>query len=291
MLHGNRFRGQVLKHRWSFIVPLFISTLLVAWTIISSRPKRGNPHASGNNGSVKRIPATTETTNRQLYFVAKRAIDISLSVLILIIISPLMLVLILVIKATSPGPAIFAQERVGVRRCRVNGVVQYESCLFDFYKFRTMYNNTSSECHRQFIKAYIANDIEAMAALQNHAATEKSQYKMVGDPRITPIGRFLRKTSLDELPQLINVLKGDISLVGPRPAIPYEVGMYQPWHLRRFATQPGLTGLWQVKGRDCVGFDEMVKLDTEYIEKQSLLLDLSILVMTPVAVFKGKGGA
>lgn len=292
MQHCSRPKGWVARYiHILFVFVSFISSALLAvLAVISSRPRYVTPHGFGSIGSTLKIPALPKTAHRRFYFMAKRVIDIIVSLLVLVTVSPLMLVIILVIKLTSLGPAVFAQERVGVRRHRVNGVVQLEYCLFHFYKFRTMYNNANPEYHRQFFQAYIANDAQAMAALQKGQPKGRDRYKIVGDPRITPIGRLLRQTSLDELPQLVNVLKGDMSLVGPRPAIPYEVDMYEEWHTRRLTTQPGLTGLWQIKGRDCVCFDEMVRLDTEYIEKQSFLLDLSILTQTPFAILRGKGG-
>jgi lipopolysaccharide/colanic/teichoic acid biosynthesis glycosyltransferase len=149
-----------------------------------------------------------------------------------------------------------------------------------------MYQDAESEMHRAYIQAFIHNDQQGMSELQNGDTEVR---KLVDDPRITPLGRFLRKSSLDELPQLWNVFKGDMSLVGPRPPIPYEVEMYEPQHCRRLGTKPGITGLWQVTARSSADFDEMVSLDVEYIEHQSLWLDLKILLQTPMVVLRGKG--
>lgn len=128
-----------------------------------------------------------------------------------------------------------------------------------------------------------------MARLQKGTVEQGNEFKLNGDPRITRVGRILRKTSMDELPQFWNVLTGDMSLVGPRPAIPYEVEMYEPWHMTRLSTRPGLTGLWQVTARNSASFDDLVRIDLEYIEKQSFWLDLKILFMTPLAIFDRRG--
>jgi lipopolysaccharide/colanic/teichoic acid biosynthesis glycosyltransferase len=157
---------------------------------------------------------------------------------------------------------------------------------FCFYKFRTMHKNVNEALHRSYIQAFIHNDCQKMNELQCENTPLR---KLVNDPRVTRLGHFLRKYSLDELPQLWNVIRGDMSLVGPRPAIPYEVDEYKPWHYKRFETPQGLTGLWQVTARSSADFDEMIQLDIEYIRKQSLWVDLWILFQTPLAVIKSKG--
>jgi lipopolysaccharide/colanic/teichoic acid biosynthesis glycosyltransferase len=192
----------------------------------------------------------------------------------------------LLIVLDTPGPAIFRQKRVGLQPRMVGGQRTYEIGTFTMFKFRTMYRGNDSEAHRRFVQAYIRNDEEEMAEQQGG---ETQVHKLVNDVRVTPLGRFLRKTSLDELPQFLNVLRGEMALVGPRPPIPYEVDMYESWHHRRLWAIPGITGLWQVTGRSSVSFDEMVKLDLEYLERQSLGLDVKILFMTPLAVVRGKG--
>ncbi|MEZ4620943.1 MAG: sugar transferase [Caldilineaceae bacterium] len=176
----------------------------------------------------------------------------------------------------------------GVRRRTVNGKTYWERVLFTCYKFRSMRSDADQSLHRKFVEAYIAGDDARMASVQPDK-NGKTKYKLNGDPRITKIGQFLRKTSLDELPQLWNVVTGDLSLVGPRPAIPYEVDNYSAYHLRRLQALQGMTGLWQVKGRGDLGFHEMVELDVEYTEKQSFWLDIKILLGTIPAVLLNRG--
>jgi lipopolysaccharide/colanic/teichoic acid biosynthesis glycosyltransferase len=146
--------------------------------------------------------------------------------------------------------------------------------------------NADPTLHKSYIKALINKDSESMAALQGG---DNQIRKLTHDPRVTRLGKFLRKSSIDEIPQFINVIKGEMSLVGPRPAIPYEVEMYKPWHYRRLETKPGITGLWQVTARSTADFDEIIKLDIQYIEQQSFLFDLKILMKTPIAVLFCRG--
>jgi lipopolysaccharide/colanic/teichoic acid biosynthesis glycosyltransferase len=223
------------------------------------------------------------------YHLLKRSLDLTICVLALIFCLPIMLVIALCIKVDSRGPVLFTQKRVGARTDFRNGEMEITNYLFKMYKFRTMYHKVDDGCHRDFIQAYIANDRARMAELQKGSADDANQYKLVGDPRVTPVGRILRKLSLDELPQIFNVIVGDMSLVGPRPPIPYEVELYQPWHYQRLQAKPGITGYWQVIARSSCDFDEMVRLDIEYIKHQSLWLDLKILLLTPLVVLKGDG--
>jgi lipopolysaccharide/colanic/teichoic acid biosynthesis glycosyltransferase len=223
------------------------------------------------------------------YFFAKRVMDLIIVVLSMVFLLPLLAFIALLIKWDSPGPAIFRQERVTARRVVRNGQVFWEERPFTIYKFRTMRADAKSTIHRQFIEAYIAGDNERMAALQTAQQAEDAQFKLVQDPRITRVGSFLRKTSLDELPQLWNVLLGDMSLVGPRPPIPYEVELYLYHHHDRLRTVPGITGWWQVRGRSATSFEEMVRMDVDYITRQSLWLDIKIIFMTLTAVINGKG--
>jgi lipopolysaccharide/colanic/teichoic acid biosynthesis glycosyltransferase len=197
--------------------------------------------------------------------------DVSLSAAALLLFSPVFLGIAAAIKWTSDGPVFFKQERLGC-----NGK------NFTFLKFRSMYKDNDPAKHRDYIVKYISE--------QQNAAVEPGVFKLKDDLRITPVGRRLRKMSLDELPQLVNVLKGDMSLVGPRPPIPYECDLYDIWHRRRLLScKPGITGLWQVMGRSRTTFDDMVRLDLKYINEWSLGLDLKILLKTPGAVFGGKG--
>ena len=210
-----------------------------------------------------------------LYHHVKRSMDVAGSLLGLIVLAPLFLAIAIAIKVGSKGPILFKQERIGQF---------YER--FTFLKFRSMYVNSDHRIHREYVEKLIAGDARSDRSVGNG----QNVYKITNDPRITPVGRFLRRTSLDELPQLVNVLKGEMTLVGPRPCIAYEFRRYDPWHRRRLlAVKPGITGLWQVAGRSRVKFDEMVRLDLEYAEAHSIWLDLKILLHTPGAVFSGAG--
>ncbi len=205
----------------------------------------------------------------------KRGIDLVGSFLGLVLFSPVFLVIAACIKMTSRGPVFFRQERVG----------QYGK-RFEFLKFRSMRANSDPAIHQ----AYVENLIAAGKTKQETGDEKPKVFKIQNDPRVTSIGRFIRKSSLDELPQLINVLRGDMSLVGPRPPIPYEVEKYEIWHRRRiFEVQPGITGLWQVEGRSRTTFDEMVRLDLKYVQDWSVWLDIKILIRTPLAVLNTKG--
>jgi lipopolysaccharide/colanic/teichoic acid biosynthesis glycosyltransferase len=206
----------------------------------------------------------------------KRAMDISGSLCALILGSPILAAIALAIKFSSKGPILFRQRRVG----------RYGN-PFTFLKFRSMYVGNNQAIHQQYVKSLIGGSpTEASGA----ADVTRVVYKLTNDPRVTAVGRFLRKTSLDELPQFFNVLSGEMSLVGPRPPIPYEVESYDVWHRRRLLeVKPGITGLWQVMGRSRTTFDDMVRLDLEYATSWSLWLDIKILLKTPVAVFAGDG--
>ncbi len=205
----------------------------------------------------------------------KRAIDIAGSVCALIVLSPLLLAIAIGIKLTSKGPVLFRQQRVG----------QYGE-RFEFLKFRSMATSNDSSMHEQYMKDFIAGKAQSV----DDDGGKKPVYKIKNDSRVTGIGRILRRTSLDELPQFINVLRGEMSLVGPRPPIPYEVESYDLWHRRRLMeAKPGITGLWQVSGRSKVGFDEMVRLDLRYAKTWSIGEDLKILAKTPGAVIGGDG--
>lgn len=173
-------------------------------------------------------------------------------------------------------------------RKKVNDAYQWERAEFSFYKFRTMKHNADSSLHKTYVKALIEHDDQTLSDINKMDTKIK---KLTHDPRVTRLGHILRRSSIDELPQFWNVLKGDMSLVGPRPAIPYEMDFYKPWYFRRFETKPGLTGLWQVVARCSIDFDGMVNLDIEYIEKQCLFEDLKIVFMTPVAIFLHRGAA
>ena len=228
--------------------------------------------------TVKPVDPLLEDTKpgdgrRLVYDAAKRTVDLCASLALLTILLPLFLAIGVLIKLTSSGPIFFRQERVGHR---MNP--------FTILKFRTMRTNVSHAIHHEFVTSFINSGERAQEA------GRKGLFKIANDPRVTPIGRILRKTSLDELPQLWNVLRGDMSLVGPRPPLQYEVAQYQPWHRRRvLEAKPGITGLWQVSGRSRTTFDDMVRLDLRYAKVPSLWADIKILLATPAAVIAGKG--
>jgi lipopolysaccharide/colanic/teichoic acid biosynthesis glycosyltransferase len=207
------------------------------------------------------------------YTVVKRTADVLGSLSVLILLLPLFAIIAALVKLSSKGPVLFKQRRLGKF-----------GKGFLFLKFRTMYVDNDPEIHRRYVRELIQQKKDTAEASLDGI------YKIKNDARVTPLGRFLRKSSLDELPQFFNVLKGDMSLVGPRPPIPYEFECYSTWHRRRvIEVKPGITGLWQVHGRSRTTFDEMVRLDLEYIRKQSLGLDLKILLKTPAAVLSGEG--
>lgn len=220
------------------------------------------------------------------YYAAKRIVDVFLSSLALLFLSPLFAVLAIVVKNDSPGPVFFKQKRVGTKLTKEGNHYLWRRGVFDCYKFRTMSSNASEDLHKAYIQALIRNNEKEMKELEGDGA---SMHKLVNDSRITRSGRFLRKYSLDEIPQFWNVVKGDMSLVGPRPNIPYEVELYTPTHLQRFNAKPGITGLQQVTSRCRTSFEEQINLDIDYINRQSLWLDFVILVRTPITVFTQKG--
>lgn len=227
--------------------------------------------------------AASRPLSRLFYLACKRLLDIFVSACALVILSPAFLVIALAIKLDSPGPVIFRQKRVRGNQDPNNP--HPERQVFEFFKFRSMFTNSDANAHRRYMTEYINGN----AHKTNNGCEKKPVYKMRNDPRITRLGRILRRTSLDELPQLLNVLKGDMSLVGPRPALPYEVEQYGSAHRRRLMPQAGLTGLWQVSGRTRLTFDQMVQLDIEYAERCSLALDLQILLRTLPAILSGEG--
>jgi lipopolysaccharide/colanic/teichoic acid biosynthesis glycosyltransferase len=212
-------------------------------------------------------------TRNMGYQTIKRLADLLFTFVILPMVFPIMAFIALIVKLDSPGPAIFKQERVGKggRRFRV-------------YKFRTMQHNLDNSYHKAFMRAFVQGDV-------GQEEDENAVYKPFTDSQVTRVGRILRKTSLDELPQLFNILKGEMSLVGPRPNVTWEVEAYKSWHIERLAVLPGITGLAQVNGRSAISFDAIVKYDIAYVRNQSLWLDLRILWRTFKSVMKGKGAA
>lgn len=219
--------------------------------------------------------SSTETHPRQLSALThrqqlwKRGLDLALAVTALFASLPLWLLIYLAVRLSSTDPVLFRQTRVGLQQSR-----------FTLFKFRTM-RNAQCDPHREYIQHWIHGGEQAR---QGNAL-----FKIAHDPRITPLGHFLRKYSLDELPQLLNVIRGEMSLVGPRPATPYEVAEYEPWEKQRLSVKPGLTGLWQVSGRNCLSFQRMVELDIEYIRDWTFFGDLRILSRTIPVVLRGTG--
>jgi len=202
--------------------------------------------------------------------VVKRAIDVVLAVPMLIVLSPVMLIIAVAIRLGSSGPALFRQVRVGHRRS-----------LFVLLKFRTMHQYADDTIHR----AYVATMLNGAAAPTDAG---RALFKLTSDPRVTAIGKFLRKTSLDELPQLINVLRGEMSLVGPRPVLPWEVELFEQRHRVRFAVKPGITGLWQVSGRSRLTMQQALDLDVDYVRRRNLALDLTTLLRTVPAILRSR---
>ena len=234
-----------------------------------------------NPNALKLVPK-----DRGGYYLIKRIIDVVLSSILLLLLSPLMFLIAVMIFIYSPGPIFFLQERVGAKRQTDGEYFFWKRVSFNCYKFRTMKSNADPSIHKAYVAALIANDQQQMKALQGTATETR---KLIHDSRIIRPGALLRSWSLDELPQFWNVLRGDMSLVGPRPAIPYEVEMYQPWHLERLQAQPGITGLQQVTARSIADFDKQVTLDIEYIQNQSIWLDFKIILQTPLAIISRRG--
>ncbi len=237
-------------------------------------PESGDHHKKGAADirlypDLPRIAARKKTA-----LIAKRILDVVGSLIGILLLSPLFLALAAIIKLTSPGPILFRQKRIG-----------QHGKVFTFLKFRSMFANNNAKIHQEYVTKLIAG--EANLAQSDG---EKPAFKLTNDPRVTPIGRFIRRTSLDELPQFFNVLSGQMSLVGPRPPVPYEYEAYDVWHRNRMMeVKPGITGLWQVTGRSRTTFDEMVRLDLRYAGSWSVAMDLKILLQTPKAVISGEG--
>jgi lipopolysaccharide/colanic/teichoic acid biosynthesis glycosyltransferase len=247
---------------------------LVVTVHLFPQSSAGHPVDRGADIKIHEDLSQKITRNR-FPMVLKRGIDIVGSGILLLILSPVLAAIAVAIKLNSKGPIIFKQERVG----------QFGK-VFRCLKFRTMYANNDSKIHRDYVQRHIAGKVEK----ENQTQTEPTVYKITNDPRVTPMGRFLRRTSFDEFPQFWNVLRGEMSLVGPRPPLEYEFEVYDFWHRRRvLEVKPGVTGLWQVTGRSRTSFDDMVRLDLRYSQGWSLWLDLKILLATPLAVLKGSG--
>ena len=232
-------------------------------TLRSLPPLQGLPQAS-------RLASTLAPS--RWYQVDKRLLDLLITVPLLVLIAPMWALIAIAIRLDSRGPVLLRQVRIGK-----NGQP------FVCYKFRSMYADCDDAPHRRYVEELIKN------GTPSEVSGGKQHFKLRSDPRITRVGRILRKTSLDELPQFLNVLRGEMSLVGPRPPLPYEVAQYESWHLGRLNGQPGITGNWQVHGRSRVTFDQMVRMDIEYLERPSILRDIKLILLTVPAVLFGGG--
>jgi lipopolysaccharide/colanic/teichoic acid biosynthesis glycosyltransferase len=214
-----------------------------------------------------RVSATAPS--RRLHYWLKDVLDLIIGVVTLVVFSPVLLIVALAVKLDSPGPAIFKQKRIGK-----------DGSEFTVWKFRSMYVNADDRPHREALKKLVEGEPATNANGQGF-------FKPTDDPRITRLGKFLRATGLDELPQVVNILRREMSVVGPRPAIAYELDLYKEWHHRRLAVRPGVTGLWQVKRHDTQNFDDVMRLDLEYIDSFSIWLDLKIILLTfPMILFR-----
>ncbi len=223
---------------------------------------------------------------RKPYFFVKRVMDVLLAGSLLILLMPVMALISLAIYFYSPGPIFYKQERVGAKRISRGNNYYWKRENFTLYKFRTMKVDGDPSRHKAYVQALILNDHKRINEVQGQQTQVR---KLMDDPRIILPGKFLRKFSLDELPQFWNVLRGDMSMIGPRPALPYEIEVYNPWHMLRLEAQPGISGLQQVTARCSADFDEQVKFDIEYINSQSIWLDLKIALKTPLMILSTKG--
>jgi len=213
------------------------------------------------------------------YEPVKRILDIIVALVGLVLFFPLWLLIAIAIKVTSPGPILYVADTVGK-----------DGRIFPFYKFRTMRNDSDEAPHKQYLARFVEKN-EPYTIIRREDGSEERVYKIVNDSRVTRIGRILRATGLDEAPQLLNVLKGEMSMVGPRPPRVAEYEHYEDWHKQRLTVMPGITGLYQVTARSVVPFDEVVRIDLEYIRKRSLRLDLRIMLLTPInVIILRKGG-
>jgi lipopolysaccharide/colanic/teichoic acid biosynthesis glycosyltransferase len=221
--------------------------------------------------------------SKRFYQRIKRVMDILIAAMSLILLSPLILFTAILLRFDSPGPVIFKQKRVRRKEKKSTSRDHLELETFTCYKFRTMYQGTTPDTYQRYLEASIQSHHDHTAVIQKD---DNKTRKLTSDPRITKFGKFLRRSSIDEIPQFWNVLKGDMSIVGPRPPIQYEVEMYKPWHRTRLRAKPGMTGLWQVTTRSSADFDELVRIDNWYYEHQTLWLDLKILLKTPFSTLR-----
>ncbi|MCL6429533.1 MAG: sugar transferase [Anaerolineae bacterium] len=258
---------------WVCCAVVIAAGLLLFLSCEESLPCKASLQVSIRSGGIA-VLALSRPVLRGTRRLWKRLFDVAISVLALVVLAPLMAAIAAAVRLDSPGSILYRQERVGEK-----------GKPFVMLKFRSMRVDADPALHMAHVARLIGGNLSP-----GHLGPGPGEtLKMRDDPRVTRVGRVLRKLSLDELPQLFNVLRGEMSLVGPRPPLPYEVALYKDWHRRRLEALPGITGLWQVEARNRVSFDEMVRLDLRYIEEQSLWLDLKILARTPLAVVSGRG--
>jgi exopolysaccharide biosynthesis polyprenyl glycosylphosphotransferase len=275
---GEEFISEILQSkRKAALAPALTADQIKAVTIscyfYPQDPNHANTTTTGVTPIHVNLSREMRVNSRALLL--KRVMDIVGSVLGLILCLPIFLIIAILIKLTSKGPIFYKQQRLGFR-----------GMPFAFLKFRSMYLDSDDRIHKEYVKRFISEQTRRTPG----NAKEQRVFKLTADPRVTRFGKFLRRTSLDELPQLVNVFKGELSLVGPRPPLPYEFSAYEPWHRRRLlVVKPGITGLWQVTGRSRVTFEEMVRLDLQYARSWSLWLDIKLLLQTPRAVLSGSG--
>jgi lipopolysaccharide/colanic/teichoic acid biosynthesis glycosyltransferase len=242
---------------------------------VVNRPQRH--HATDADG----LRPDAAPTSSAWSYATKRVLDIGLAAILIVLLSPLLAIVGLAIRLDSRGPALFIQRRAGAKPHRHGHAIAWERTEFDVYKFRSMYVDGDETPHREYIARWTSGEAE-----END---EGPKFKLNDDDRVTRVGAIIRRTSVDELPQLFNVVKGDMSLVGPRPVPTYELANYEAWHYERFHALPGITGYWQVYGRGSVPFDEMMRMDIRYVREQSLWMDLKLLALTLPAVLSTRG--
>jgi lipopolysaccharide/colanic/teichoic acid biosynthesis glycosyltransferase len=269
------FANRCLERLRSHLGPKRFSRIHVNWQVF---PEEFPKPSTGEGPKQKTVlpAAMKKKAGQRVGLVAKRLTDVIGSVMAIVVFAPVLAGIAMWVKMSSRGPVLFRQERIGLG-----------GKTFMLMKFRTMFANNDPTIHKEFVRNLISagNDGDRAAG-----AGPDGAYKIKSDPRVTTVGRILRKTSLDELPQFMNVLKGDMSLVGPRPPIMYEYEEYDLWHRHRVLDiKPGITGLWQVAGRSVTTFDEMVRMDIKYIREWSLWLDIQIILKTPLVMLKGNG--
>ena len=263
----NKVHGRVLSHKRSIAEGIRATAHVLP-------PYDGYSKGDENTTRVAELLKTYIFEGNWAALAIKRAADVCGSLFLLVTLSPLFLLIAACVRFSSRGPALFRQTRAGLG-----------GRPFILFKFRTMRVDNDATLHQKYLKDFISGK-----AKKNLTENGQAVYKLTNDPRVTRIGRFLRRTSLDELPQLWNVLRGEMSLVGPRPSLPYEVEQYGLWHRRRvYQLKPGLTGLWQVRGRSLCNFDEMIRMDLQHGRRDSLALYFKVLFATPKAVFHGTG--